>query len=79
MNIHHTVGVYPNGQYKENGVLPVHLFDHVQYNMFWRPGRALFVDGTLVYAGIMTPESLANAIKTVATLPPVTQCTVPYH
>jgi hypothetical protein len=56
--IHHTRGVYPNGDFRDNAVSAEDLEGHIQYNKFWRFGRALFVDGVLVYAGHVSKEIL---------------------
>ncbi len=55
---HHTRGVYPDGSYKDNGVLPELLEKHIEYNKTMRPGRALFVDGVCIYKGFVTEDTL---------------------
>ena len=77
--IHHTVGVYPNGSYKENGVLDELLESHIEYNRTFRFGRALFVDGKCVYPGFLSEEVLEKAKQTVANLKPIVKDTQPYH
>ena len=54
--IHTTIGLYPNGEYKINGVLPEHLEEHIEYNKICRFGRALFVDGKCIYNGYLSDE-----------------------
>lgn len=49
-----TIGVYYNGEYKINGVLPEDLAGHIQYNIKNRPGRALFLNGECIYRGYYT-------------------------
>jgi len=49
--IHTTIGVYPNGDKKVNGVVSENIAAHIAYNVRFRPGRALFVDGVCVYEG----------------------------
>lgn len=49
--IHHTRGVYPNGDYKDNGVSSENLGEHIYFNIRCRPGRALFLDGFCIYEG----------------------------
>ena len=49
--VHTTVGIYPNGHSKVNGVLPEHLKEHIEYNRVCRPGRMLMVDGEVVLKG----------------------------
>lgn len=51
MKIHTTIGVYFNGDFKINGVLPEHLKSHIEYNKNMRFGRALLVDGKVVHLG----------------------------
>jgi hypothetical protein len=79
MKIHHTVGVYPSGDMKHNGVSESHLFEHIQYNMKWRPGRALVVDGVCVYKGAVSDDVLNGAIKTIKSMKPIDRDTQPYH
>lgn len=40
MKIHHTRGVYANGEYKDNAVRAEDLESHVEYNKTFRFGRA---------------------------------------
>jgi len=49
--IHTTIGVYRNGDYKVNGVDSEWLESHIEYNKENRWGRALLVDGKVVYLG----------------------------
>ena len=35
-----TIGVYPNSEYKINGVEEQDLKEHIKYNKLWRFGRA---------------------------------------
>lgn len=51
MKIHTTIGVYPNGDYKTNGVREDLLESHIEYNKTMRFGRALLVDGKVVHLG----------------------------
>lgn len=74
--IHHTRGVYSNGEYKDNAVLHEHLPDHIQYNKDFRPGRALLVDGVVVHNGYLNDEQLAPHIG-VANI--YIKDSVPYH
>ncbi len=78
MKIHHTVGVYNNGQMKQNGVPEDLLAGHIEYNKTMRFGRALFVDGTCVFAGYLGPEQLAEAATKIAAMTPITKDTRPY-
>ncbi|MBU2923034.1 hypothetical protein KO504_16920 [Winogradskyella psychrotolerans] len=78
--IHTTIGLYANGSFKINGVLPEHLTDHIQYNLDMRPGRSFFVDGKCKNKGYHTDqeikefeERIKNDIKFKAV-----KCTAPY-
>ena len=64
--IHTTIGLYANGTFKVNGVLPEHLSEHIQYNIDMRPGRSFFVDGECKNKGYHTDqeiEEFKNKIK----------------
>lgn len=50
-NIHTTIGLYLNGDYVVNGVSSEDLNDHINYNIKYRFGRALFVDGECIHKG----------------------------
>ena len=54
--IHTTVGIYPNGDYKINGVCSENLAEHIKYNIQYRPGRILLVDGHCIHDGMMGLE-----------------------
>lgn len=75
--IHTTIGLYPNGDFKTNGVLPEHLEEHIEYNKKWRPGRSLYVDEELVYKGLNCNEAIEN-FKGMPEKLKVSHCTVPY-
>jgi hypothetical protein len=79
MTIHHTVGVYPDGSYKQNGVSAANLAHHIAYNKEYRPGRALFVDKRLIHRGNLSGQRLTDAITLVAGLTPITEDTAPYR
>lgn len=55
-----TVGVYPNGSYKVNGVKGENLIDHINYNKTYRPGRALFVEGVCHHKGSLTEREVMD-------------------
>ena len=61
--IHTTIGLYPNGEYKVNGVPSEKLADHINYNIHMRPGRALILDTFVIYEGIGCKEALKNNIR----------------
>lgn len=52
-------GLYPNGDYKRNVVRPEHREGHIEYNIQMRPGRALILDGEVVYPGFVAPDVIA--------------------
>jgi len=62
MKVHTTIGVYPNGNYKINGVKPEHLKEHIKYNKTMRFGRALLVDGVIEYIGNWENDKLEKYI-----------------
>lgn len=76
MKIHHTRGVYNNGEFKDNGVLAEDLAAHIEYNKTYRFGRALLVDGVVVYNGYLSNEQLIPHIGVVKTY---TRSTAPYR
>lgn len=55
--IHTTIGIYPNGECKTNGVPSECLAGHIWYNINYRRGRALIVDGHLIHDGCHKHES----------------------
>jgi hypothetical protein len=77
--IHHTVGVYPNGQMKSNGVSDDQIIRHKDYNVAARPGRALFVDGVCYYKGHVSDEVLAQALVKITAMTKPTKDNRPYH
>jgi hypothetical protein len=82
-NLHKTYGVYPDGSWKRNAVECVDLAIHIEYNTTFRFGRALIVDGVVVYKGFVMQEKLDHFIK--VTLPDIDSCwhptsnTAPYQ
>lgn len=78
--IHTTIGIYNNGDYKTNGVLPEDLQAHIDYNIENRWGRALVVDGKIVYCGYLNEEGI-NEILDKNNLRELkhNKCTAPYH
>lgn len=46
-----TVGIYSSQDYIVNGVTRSNLAGHIWYNLQFRPGRALFVEGHLLNEG----------------------------
>jgi len=58
--IHHTRGLYPSGDYKDNGVCSENIASHIWYNLTMRPGRALIVDGYLIDRGIRVSRELLD-------------------
>ena len=76
--IHHTRGVYPDGTFKDNGVDSLLLPGHIWYNMKFRPGRALIVDGFCIHESSIgcNEEDIKSAIE--ATKEPKESDTAPY-
>jgi hypothetical protein len=58
--IHTTIGLYPSGEYKVNGVKSENLGEHIAYNMNKRWGRALFLDGEMIYKGNVKGNMLVD-------------------
>lgn len=76
----HTLGLYNNGDWKDNGVTRINLQDHLVYNFMMRPGRGLFVDGICVHRGYIDEGRCADAEDRMAANPVVqTKDTAPYH
>lgn len=73
-----TVGLYPTGSYKSNGVVWENLFFHIYYNITARFGRALIVNGILIYPGINNENSW-NTKKDEIIKITVSENTQPYH
>lgn len=61
--IHTTIGLYPSGDYKVNGVTSDNLQSHIEYNKKYRPGRALIVDGNIVYNGMMQDGHILKVME----------------
>ena len=61
--IHSTVGVYPNGDRKCNAVTHENILGHIHYNLSYRPGRALFVDGFCFCRGSLSWEQCKKIEK----------------
>lgn len=53
---HHMVGVYNNDEYKVNYVSSEELAAAIQFDLRYRPGRALFVDGFCLNEGCLGKE-----------------------
>lgn len=80
--IHTTIGLYGDGSFKINGVKPEHLKEHIEYNLKYRGGRALFVDGKCVHNGYKSDEEVKVFEKRILEEPKRftrTKCTAPYH
>lgn len=63
--IHTTIGVYPDGSYKVNGVSSKNIESHISYNKLYRCGRVLIVDGEIVHKGTLKPEYLTELLKRI--------------
>lgn len=78
--IHTTIGLYANGSFKINGVLPADLKNHVEYNLKYRVGRSFFVDGKCLNKGYHTDQEIKDfeeRIKNDIDFKAV-KCTAPY-
>lgn len=56
--IYTTIGVYANHSYKVNGVSAEHIDSHIDYNITFRPGRALFVNGVCKNKGYLSDDEI---------------------
>ena len=61
--LHKTYGVYLNGDWKRNAVLPEDLAGHIEYNREARFGRALIVDGEIVHRGYFSQEKIEAFVR----------------
>ena len=78
--IHTTIGLYPNGEFRLNGVKPEHLKEHIEYNKKYRFGRALFVDGKCEYKGHVDSRDIKKFEKRIISENiKVDKCTAPYN
>lgn len=77
--IHTTIGVYANGDFKSNGVSSESLQAHIDYNINYRWGRALIVDGEIVYKGYLSEERLNEMLEGKLKNIKHTVDTAPYH
>lgn len=76
--IHHTRGVYPNGDYKDNGVPSEDIAGHIFYNISYRPGRAFFLDGICICRGIGVSDELIKKHTNITDQPKMSKATKPY-
>lgn len=74
--IHTTVGLYPNGDHKSNGVESENLAEHIRYQRF-RPGRTFYVDGVEINEGNATQETKDKFLTTLESIV-YTKDTQPY-
>ena len=74
--IHTTIGVYPNGSHKVNGVTSENLAGHILYNTDNRPGRTLIVDDVILYKGLGC--SIEDAQRIALEVTKQTKDTQPY-
>lgn len=80
MTLHSTVGVYSDNSFKTNAVNPEDLENHINYNLAYRPGRALFVDGACHYRASLTEEEVVSWTMKIASLDlKPTRCSAPYQ
>jgi hypothetical protein len=57
--IYNSTRHYPNGPPTVNKVLKEHITDHVTYNVSYRPGCSLFIQGICVYDS--SPQCVGQA------------------
>lgn len=77
-----SLGIYANGTYKFNWVLPEHLEAHIQYNLEYRPGRALVVADEIKNSGYMSEEAVRAWLQEhpeVTNMKPPQFPTLPYR
>jgi len=80
MTIHHTMGVYANGDRVHNGVPSANLAEHRAQNLFCRPGRAFFIDGVCHNQGYLSQNDVAAITAELAATPMVMhKDTAPYR
>lgn len=77
MRIYTTVGVYPNGDYKTNGVSEEYLESHIQYNLDFRPGRAFFVEAKCLNKGYLSEEEVLIWVEKIKNIE-IKEITAPY-
>lgn len=65
--IHTTVGLYPNGSHKSNGVPSENLAEHIAYQRA-RPGRTFFVDGVMINRGNADQETIDEFETTLSNI-----------
>lgn len=58
-----TIGLYSNGDFMLNGVTFKNLGEHITFNITYRPGRALILDGKCIYQGNVSDKTLNNFLK----------------
>lgn len=73
-----TVGIYPDGSLKWNGVPAKNLPDHILYNIMNRGGRTLLVNGLVFNAGAFSLEELRNFYEIYSQRCAATRDTQPY-
>ena len=66
--IHTAIGIYPNGDYKVNGVPSENLAAHINYNIRSRFGRALILDGKVIYEGMGCEDAIKKLESVVKTI-----------
>ncbi len=77
--LYHTRRVYNNGDIQDNVVLAEDLANHVEYNLVFRFGCALFVHGFCVGTGYLNAQKLQAIYDRLSTDPKVcVKSTSPY-
>lgn len=67
--VYPSIGVYNNHERVYNGVASEHIVHHIRYNLCYRPGRALFVNGVCINKGYLSETECENMINELQTNP----------
>jgi len=79
-DLYHTRGLNANGTTQDNSVARMDLANHIEYNLTFRPGRALFVHGICVNTGGLKPALLLATAESLMFNPVAPgRCNAPYH
>lgn len=78
-DLHTTIGIYPNGYPKFNGVAHEDLQYHIEYNRGFRSGRALMIDGEIILKGYASNKQVDEEYLAPLRLEKMDRCTVPYQ
>ena len=76
-HVFNTVGVYVNKDYIVNCVYAEHLSTHIEYNVHYRWGRALFLNGKCIHSGYLSVDEIQFWEKHIEEHPHIFIKTVP--